>query len=150
MDKAHLSSLVYKQTGIALDPKDPAFAMVELNQAVFKELLDDALERVLKEMDTIPGRIGSRGSEIVGEAGRHAMGQIIEALREARRLIAFDVEQAHRRIEKAAATQQPAPVATTAFSRVRQLIPYAVLTLALCAGGFVLGALVPLLHLAGL
>ena len=150
MDKARLSSLVYKRTGIALDPKDPAFAMVELNRVVFEDLLDEALDRIAKELEALPGRIGSSGSAVVAEAARQAMEQIVEALRQARRLIAFDAEQAQRRIQQMAVARQPAPVPKPAFGRARRLLPYAVLVLALFAGGFVLGVLIPLLHAAGL
>jgi hypothetical protein len=150
MDKARLSSLVYKRTGIGLDPQDPAFAIVELNRAVFEEVLDEALDRIGKQLDALPERIRSSGSAVVTEAACQAMEQILEALRQARRLIAFDTEQAQRRVEQIATARHAVHVSKPAFGPVRRLIPYAALVLALCAGGFVLGALIPLLHAAGL
>lgn len=146
MDKARLSALVYRRTGIALDPQDPAFAIVELNRAVLEELLDEAMDRVGKQLDALPERIASSGSAVVMEAARQAMEQILEALRQARRLIAFDTEQAQRRVEQIVTAQRAAHVPKPAFGRLRRLIPYAALVLALCAGGFVLGVLTRLLH----
>jgi hypothetical protein len=150
MDKARLSSLVYKRTGVALDPQDPAFAIVEMNRAVFEEVLDDALDRIGKQLEALPDRIRSSGSAVIAEAARQAMEQIVEALNESRRLIAFDAEQVQRRLEQAAAAWRAEHAAKPAFSRARRLIPYAVLFLGLCAGAFVLGALITVLHAAGL
>jgi hypothetical protein len=65
---------------------------------------------------------------------------------QARRLIAFDAEQAQRRVEQIATAQRAAHVPKPAFERVRWLIPYAVLVLALGASGFVFGTLMRLLY----
>ena len=98
MDKARLSSLVYKRTGIALDPQDPAFAMVELTRVVLEELLDESARRLAEPLETFPERIRANGTSLAAEVASQGVQRVVEMLAESRRTLATDTEQAQRRI----------------------------------------------------
>src|SRR3989442_3294048 len=98
MDKSRLCVVVHQRTGFALDPGDPAFALVELNRAVLQELIEHAADQFAQRLDTLPERIRSTGAAVAGEVASQGMQSVLEMLNESRRSIAADTEQAQRRI----------------------------------------------------
>ena len=140
MDKSRLSVVVYQRTGFALDPGDPAFALVELNRAVLEELIEQAA-----------GQVASQG-----------MQRVVEMLGESRRTIAADTAQAQRRIAEQAERvnrdlgRQVAQVAHAAQNlsrgaavRARWFVAGAVVGLIVSTGAFVAAQWVPTAPPAG-
>jgi hypothetical protein len=150
MDKSRLSVVVYQRTGLALDPDDPAFALVELNRAVLEELIEQAAGQIAQRLDPFPERIRASGSAVAAEVASQGMKRVVEMLGEARRTVAADTELAQRRIAEQAEkmnkdfVRQVAPVTAAAQKlsqgagvRVRWFVVGALVELVVSAGAFV-------------
>jgi hypothetical protein len=156
MDKSRLSVVVYQRTGLALDPGDPAFALVELNRAVLEELIEHAAGQIARRLDPFPERIRSSGSAVAAEVASQGMKRVVEMLGESRRTIVADTEQAQRRIAEQAErvnrdfARQVTPVIEAAQKLsqgagvpVRWFVAGAVVGLLVSTGAFVAAQLVP-------
>lgn len=154
MDKARLSVAVYKKTGIALDPTDPAFAIAELCSEVVEGLLEKTLDQIDQQLKALPERIRSSGTAVVSEAACQAVERVVEMLREARRTIASESEEVRRQIveqagktaevlgrQVAAAERSARAIAEASAVRARWVLVGAVIGVLACAGGFVAGQL---------
>ena len=98
MDRLQLSAAVYKRTGVALGPDDPAFALVELNRLALKEAIEETAGQIMERLNAFPERIRSSGSAVAAEVASQGRQRVVEMLAESRRTIAADTEQAQRRI----------------------------------------------------
>jgi|SRR5580692_5226230 hypothetical protein len=98
MDRSQLSAVVYKKTGVALGPDDPAFALVELNRLALKEAIEETAGEIMERLNAFPERIRSSGKHLAAEVATQGMQRVVEMLAESRRTIAADTEQAQRRI----------------------------------------------------
>jgi hypothetical protein len=162
MDKSRLSVVVYQRTGLALDPGDPAFALIELNRAVLEELIEQAAGQIAQRLDPLPERIRSSGTAVAAEVASQGMQRVVEMLGESRRTIAADTEQAQRRIAEQAErvnkdlARQVAQVVHAAQNlshgaavRVRWFVAGAVVGVIASTGAFVTAQLVPTAPLSG-
>jgi hypothetical protein len=152
MDVAQLSAALYKKTGVALGPGDPAFALVELNRLIFDQAIEKAGDRLEERLNTLPDRIRSSSTALAAEVGSQGAQRVVEMLAESRRTIASDAEQAQRRIAEHTAklseplTRQVAQVARAAQTLARAgtvragwLLATAAIGLASCTCGFMSG-----------
>jgi hypothetical protein len=102
MDKARLKLAVYKQTGVALNEDDPAFAMVELCRLVLEDQSEKAAGRLsevlVARLGNLPDRIQSAAKEAATTIGIQGTQRVVDVLQEARDAIAADADQATRRI----------------------------------------------------
>jgi hypothetical protein len=143
MDSERLSVALYQRTGLAIDPTDPMFAVVELNKLVLEETLNEAAERLAQRLETLPHRIETAGKALFTELGAQGTQRVVEMLQEARRVITYDVEQAQRRIAEhnaklsEALTRQVAQVARAAQTLTRAGTVHARWLLATAAVGLV-------------
>jgi len=162
MDKSRLSVVVYQRTGFALDPGDPAFALVELNRVLLEELIEQAAGQIAQRLDTLPERIRSSGTAVAAEVASQGMQRVVEMLAESRRTIAADTEQAHRRIAEQTErvikdlARQVAQIAHAAQNlshgaavRARWFAAGAVVGLIVSTAAFVTAQLVPMAPLSG-
>ena len=154
MDKSRLSLAVYKRTGFALDPGDPAFALIELNRLVLEELLEEAVGRLAQQLNALPDRIQSSSTAVASELASQGVQRVVEMLIESRRTIASDVEQAQQRIAEqaekmgkvlagqvAAVVRAAQTVSRGGAARVRWLLAGATIGVVSCTGGFMAGQL---------
>jgi hypothetical protein len=98
MDKSQLSAVVYKKTGVALGPNDPAFALVELNRLAFKEAIEETAGEIVERLNAFPERIQSSAKALAAEVGSQGVRRVVEMLQESQRTIASDTERAQQQI----------------------------------------------------
>ena len=154
MDKSRLSLAVYKRTGFALDPGDPAFALIELNRLVLEELIEEAGSRLAQQLNALPDRIHSSSTAVAAELASQGVQRVVEMLIESRRTIASDAEQAQQRIAEqtektvkvlaqqvAEVVRAAQPLSRRGAAHVRWLLAGATIGVVSCTGGFVAGQL---------
>jgi hypothetical protein len=146
MDRTRLSAIVYKKTGIVMDPDDPAFAAIEASRLAMEEVVNRFSER----LETLPERIQASAKVLASEVACQGVQCVTEALREARQTLAADSEAAQRgiaeRVDRAIVQRQGASAPRSVNSqpragsaRARWLLACAVVALASFAGGMVVG-----------
>ena len=92
--RARLAGAVFEKTGVAIDPVDPGFALVELNRLALQEAVDELVRQVAERADSLPGKI----SVLTAVAGKRmvelALRRIADELGIARKELQDDVSRA--------------------------------------------------------
>jgi hypothetical protein len=152
MDGSQLSAVVYKKTGVAVGPDDPAFALVELNRLALKEAIEETAGEIIEWLNGFPERIRSSGTALAAEVASQGVQRVVEMLAESRRTIAADTEEAQRRVsdhtaklheplarEVAAVMRAAQTLSRGCAMRWRWLLAIAAVGILSCAYGFVGG-----------
>ena len=94
MDRTRLSAIVYKKTGIVIDPDDPAFAAIEASRLAMEEVVNRFSER----LETLPERIQASAKVLASEVACQGVQCVTETLQEARQSLSAESEAEQRRI----------------------------------------------------
>jgi hypothetical protein len=148
MDRARLTAIVYKKTGVMMDADDPAFVIAE----VVRVIVDELVSRLLEQVATVPEQIRSSAKAFASEVGVQALQRVVESLQQARQTIAGDVEKAEQRIPESvsraadsiarqvvALVRASVPTPRSRAVRARWVLAGAVAIVVLCGGSFAAG-----------
>jgi len=108
-EKARLAGAVYERAGVAIDPSDPAFALVELNRLVLQDAVDELVRQITERTDSLPERVSVLTAVASKRMVELALQRVADRLQAARKQLEVDAsgerENIRRYAEAARASQ---------------------------------------------